>query len=201
MRFSTIVADPPWDVKAGRKLGAYVMRDGLQVFGGTNGDMRSRELAYPKMTVQQIAALQVPANKDCHLYLWAINKYLRDAFDVAASWGFQFSTMLTWAKNPMGGGLGGVYGISSEYVLFCRRGSLNATDRVTGTWFNWKRPYTNGYPKHSAKPPEFYEMVERVSPGPRLEMFARSKRDNWAAWGNEIQSDIEIPTTPGGNRE
>jgi N6-adenosine-specific RNA methylase IME4 len=192
--YSTIVADPPWQVTAGRALGAYILGDGgRQLFGGITDDQSSRPLAYPSMTVEQIKALQVPAADDAHLYLWTTNGYLPAAFDVAKAWGFQYSTVLTWAKNVMGGGMGGAFGISTEFVLFCRRGSLKAHGRVGGTWFNWKRPYDErGKPRHSAKPPEFYALVEDVSPGPYLEMFARDRRDRWHAWGNEVQSDVEI---------
>lgn len=182
--YATIVADPPWQVMAGPLNG----REG---FGDATG--ASRPLAYPSMSVEEISALQVPAAADAHLYLWTTNGYLREAFDVARAWGFQPSTTLVWAKNVMGGGLGGAYGISTEFCLFCRRGSLKAHGRVGGTWFNWKRPYDErGKPRHSAKPPEFFAMVEEVSPGPYLEMFARDKRPGWHAWGNEIESDVEI---------
>jgi N6-adenosine-specific RNA methylase IME4 len=183
-QYATIVADPPWQVMAGPLNG----REG---FGDATG--ASRPLAYPSMTVEQIKALQVPAAEDAHLYLWTTSGYLPAAFDVAKAWGFTYSTTLVWAKNVMGGGLGGAYGISTEYVLFCRRGSLKAHGRVGGTWFNWKRPYDErGKPRHSAKPREFFAMVEEVSPGPYLEMFARDKREGWHAWGNEIESDVEI---------
>ncbi len=141
------------------------------------------------MTVEAIAALPVGdiSAPNAHLYLWTINRYLEDAFAVARAWGFQYSTTLVWAKKPMGGGLGGAYGISTEYCLFCRRGKLASNDRVTGTWFGWKRPYDNrGKPKHSAKPPAFMEMVEKVSPGPYVELFARETRTGWDSWGNEV---------------
>jgi N6-adenosine-specific RNA methylase IME4 len=183
-QYATIVADPPWKVMAGPLNG----REG---FGDATG--ASRPLAYPSMTVEAIAALKVPAAADAHLYLWTTNGYLRAAFDVAEAWGFKYSTTLVWAKNLMGGGLGGAYGISTEFCLFCRRGTLATLRNVGGTWFNWKRPYDErGKPKHSAKPPEFYAMVDQVSPGPFLEMFARERRLGWDAWGNEVQSDVEI---------
>jgi N6-adenosine-specific RNA methylase IME4 len=194
--YASIVADPPWRVSAGRSIGRYEMRDGKQLFGVT--DNAARKLAYPSMTVAEIRALPVSdlSAEASHLYLWTINRYLRDAFDVAAAWGFAFSTLLTWAKNPMGGGLGGdAFGISTEFCLFCRRGSLPAKERIGTTWFNWKRPYKNGYPNHSAKPPESYELVERVSHGPYLELFAREKRDGWHAWGNEVESDVAMALT------
>jgi N6-adenosine-specific RNA methylase IME4 len=191
--YATIVADPPWKVSAGRTIGAYEVRDGKQLFGVRNN--AARKLAYPSMSVEQIKALQVEAIAalDAHLYLWTVNRYLDEAFDVARAWGFKFSTLLTWAKNPMGGGLGGdAFGISTEYCLFCRRGSLSAKERIGTTWFNWKRPYKNGYPNHSAKPREFVDLVERVSPGPYVELFAREKRDGWHSWGNEVESDVAL---------
>lgn len=191
MTYRTIVADPPWNVKAGPAFGSYVVEDGQQVWQQVHTP--TRELAYPTMTVEDICRLDVPADTDAHLYLWTINAYVEDAYTVARAWGFSPSTLLVWAKNPMGGGLGGAFGITTEYVLFARRGRLPSTGRVTGTWFNWKRPYDHrGKPKHSAKPPAFLDMVEQVSPGPYLEMFARSNRLGWDTWGNEAFSHVEI---------
>ena len=194
--YATIVADPPWNTKAGPAGAPYTLdEDGIQRWDKVSRP--SRPLAYQSMTVDEIKALRVAdvVAADAHLYLWATNGYLRDAFDVVKAWGFQYSTTLVWAKNIMGGGLGGAYGISTEYCLFCRRGALAARSRVKGTWFNWKRPYDErGKPKHSAKPSEFMAMVEAVSPGPYLEMFAREKRPCWHAWGNEVESDLEICT-------
>lgn len=184
--YRTIVADPPWKVKAGPSAGPYTLDE--------NGEQHwdkivrpSRELTYPSMTLDEIKAIDIPAAEDAHLYLWTINAYIDKAYEVAIAWGFKPSTLLVWAKNPMGGGLGGAWGISTEYVLFARRGSLAATGRVTGTWFNWKRPYDErGKPKHSAKPEEFQDLVETVSPGPYLEMFARRERAGWRCVGNEV---------------
>ena len=146
------------------------------------------------MTVAEICALPVKnvVAEDAHLYLWTINRYVEDAYTVARAWGFEPSTLLTWAKKPMGGGLGGTFGISTEYILFARRGSLAAKQRVKGTWFPWKREYVNGAPAHSRKPAAFMEMVEAVSPGPHLELFARRRRPGWSVWGNEVEPDISL---------
>lgn len=198
-QYHTIVADPPWQVSAGRSIGRYEVGGGKQLFGVTND--KARVLSYPTMTVQEISALPVSriARDDAHLYLWTINKYLPQAFDVMTAWGFQYSTTLVWAKKPMGGGLGGCYGLATEYCLFGRRGKLPALGRIGRNWFDWKRPYKNGYPNHSAKPPEFYQMVESMSPCPKIELFARGeKKPFWHAWGNEIESDIRLPLTTTG---
>ena len=186
-KYKTIVADPPWQVKAGRNLGGYVVENGKQIFDQTH--QKSRQLAYPSMSVEEICALPVRdiAEENAHLYIWTINRYVEQAYQVARAWGFTPSTLLVWAKTPFGGGLGGAYGISTEFVLFCRRGALPALSKVIGTWWNWKRPYVGGYPCHSKKPEQFQSMVETVSPGPYLEMFARRVRTGWSAWGNEIE--------------
>ena len=188
-KYKTILADPPWEVKAGRDLGGYVVENSKQVFDQTH--QKSRNLAYPSMSVEEISALPVSewAEDDAHLYVWTINKYVEQAYQVARAWGFKPSTMLVWAKTPLGGGLGGTYRITTEYCLFCRRGTLAAKSKITGTWWNWKRPYVNGYPCHSKKPEQFQTMVEAVSPGPYLEMFARRIRHGWDAWGNEVNQD------------
>jgi N6-adenosine-specific RNA methylase IME4 len=178
--YSTIVADPPWPQKGG---GSLKGREGFLDAGG-----RSIPLPYPTMTVDEIASVDVPASGDAHLYLWTTSGFLDAAFDVARAWGFQPSTVLVWAKAPIGHGLGGAYGIATEFVIFARRGSLPALSKVGRNWFTWKRPYdARGKPRHSAKPPEFFAMVEAVSPGPRLEMFARERRAGWDAWGDEIR--------------
>jgi N6-adenosine-specific RNA methylase IME4 len=185
-RYATIVADPPWDVKAGPLIG----REGFHEAKGA-----SRPLAYKSMTVDEIKDLRVAdvSEKDAHLYLWTTNGYLPAAFDVARKWGFQYSTTLVWAKTSLGSGLGGAYGISTEFVLFCRRGSLKATRKIARTWFDWPRRYClRGKPMHSAKPEAFLDMVEQVSPGPYLEMFARDNRLGWDSWGNECLS-VDLP--------
>jgi N6-adenosine-specific RNA methylase IME4 len=202
MKFRCIVADPPWKVSSGRALGKYLTdKNGKQLFNIKNNN--SRMLAYDTMSLTEMSAMSIPAEKDCHLYLWTINRYLPNAFEIMSSWGFSYSTTIVWAKKPMGGGLGdGVvsfpstercYGLATEFCLFGRKGKLKAETKIPRNWFDWKRPYNErGKPKHFAKPKEFFEMVEKVSPGPRLEMFARNKREGWIVWGNEVESDIAL---------
>jgi N6-adenosine-specific RNA methylase IME4 len=187
MKYRTIVADPPWQTMAGPLKGGV----GWQVWD-TN---QSRPLAYPSMALEEIAALPVSAiaDEDCALFLWTINAYIEQSYSVARAWGFTPSTLLTWCKAPMGGGLGGAFGITSEYVLYARRGSPDV-QRTTGTWFQWKRQYgPNGKPSHSTKPEHFYDLIESVSPAPRVELFARRHRLGWDVWGNESANTAEMP--------
>lgn len=187
VKFRTIVADPPWNIKGAGPL------TGREGFGDAKG--RSRPMPYPTMTTEQLMLLAVPSivTADAHLYLWTINARIEEAYRLARAWCFRPSTLLVWAKNPMGGGMGGTYGLSTEFLLFCRRGRLPARERVGRSWFNWKRPYDErGKPKHSSKPMEAYTMIETVSPGPYLELFARRPREGWFVWGNEVESDIVL---------
>ena len=169
--YSTIVADPPWDVKRGAPQGRP---EGVQ--------LASEPLPYPTMTVEEICELQVSnaAADNAHLYIWTINKYIEDTYRVARAWGFQPSTMLYWLKEPKGIGLGGTYALCVEPILFCRRGTLAAKKRCDRNWWTWPRG------PHSVKPPGFQTLVEEYSPGPYLEMFARRKRDGWDVWSNEV---------------
>ena len=191
-KYNTIYIDPPWKTKAGRPLNRYTLENGKQIWAGVSN--QSRDLPYPTMTLEDIADLPVGdlAASNAHLYMWVINQYLPDAFGILKSWGFKHSTVLVWAKKPMGGGLGGAYRITTEFLLYARRGKLPTKKTVIGTCFNQKREYDErGKPQHSRKPEFFAELIESVSPGPYLEMFARRHRAGWDVWGNEVDG-IEI---------
>lgn len=192
MTYSTLVVDPPWPQKG---AGALRGREGWHDSTGA-----SKPMPYPTMTLDAIRALPVGqcANPDAHLYLWTTNRFLPDVYDIAGAWGFKPSTLIVWAKKPMGGGLGGAYGLATEYLLFARRGRLATHGRIGRNWFEWKRPYNEqGKPRHSAKPPEVFELIESVSPGPYLEVFARDNRLGWDAWGDQVLDCADLPVLGG----
>lgn len=166
-KYNVIYADPPWDVKAGPDWGS--------------GE-ESKDLLYPTMSIEEIAKLSVDelAAKDAHLYLWTINKYIEETYEIARAWGFEPSALLTWCKPPHGIGLGGTYVQTTEHLLFARKGTLKANERIDTTWFNYPRG------RHSEKPMQVRKMIERVSPGKKIELFARDKFDGWDVWGNEV---------------
>lgn len=188
--YRSIVVDPPWPQKGAGTLA------GRMGFGDATGS--SKPMPYATMPVEQIAALPITQLADpigCHLYVWTTNRFLEDALRLARGWGFSYSTTLVWAKKIMGGGTGGdAFGISTEFIIYARRGNLPALTRIKGTWFTWKRPYDHrGKPMHSAKPEGFYVMAEAVSPGPRLDMFARRGRMGWDCWGDQAPGSITLP--------
>jgi N6-adenosine-specific RNA methylase IME4 len=75
---------------------------------------------------------------------------------------------------------------TTEFVVFARRGSLAALTRCDRQWFEWSRG------AHSEKPEAFLDIVEQVSPGPYLELFARRQRLGWDTWGNESLNHVEL---------
>jgi N6-adenosine-specific RNA methylase IME4 len=177
VKYRTIVADPPWDHGDGT---GTTLRDGRW--------QSSEGLPYGTMSVEDICALPVRdlAERDAHLYLWTTNRYLREAYYVAEAWGFAPVKPLVWCKEPMGF-MGRPFTSSAEFVLYARRGVLRATGDAGRQWWIWPRS------AHSAKPEAFLDVVERVSPGPYLEMFARRARFGWDYYGDQSLSTVEVP--------
>lgn len=172
MKYRTIVADPPWPLRT--TPGVLTGKGGVKV--------QRSPLPYRTMSVAEIAAQPLGrlAAEHAHLYLWTTNRFLPHAFGIAEAWGFSYSTTLVWCKRPMGRGIGKpAYPIFTEFVLFCRRGTLPAQQQAPRNWWEWRR----GAP--SAKPEAFIDMVESVSPGPYVELFSRRHRLGWDVWGNE----------------
>ena len=165
--FATILVDPPWPAQGGEKH-------------------------YRTMSLARIKALPVGqlAARDAHLWLWTTNALLPTAYEVAEAWGFTVRSPLTWVKFRLG--LGGRYQLrnATEQLLFCTRGKASLGSRSQPTWFN--APVQ----EHSRKPAEQFAIIERVSPGPYLELFARRRPESnqpWAVWGDQVESDIRIP--------
>lgn len=183
MKYRTLVLDPPWRVRRLESPGA-------KGFGFGTKPLGSIALPYETLTVEQIAAYPIAsiAEDDAHLYLWTINAYVEQAYSIVRAWGFKPSTLLTWAKAPMGLGPGGAYSITTEFILFARRGSLKPLRRMDSTWWNWQRR------EHSTKPEHFYDMVEQVSPGPYAEIFSRRHRLMWDVYGDESANTVDLQT-------
>ena len=145
------------------------------------------------MSVSEIKNLPIKdiAEKNAHLYLWVINKYIPDAYEVAKAWGFKVSCLLTWIKPKHGIGLGGTYVQTTEHLLFCRRGALKAKKRIDTSYFAHKRL------RHSVKPYMFRKMIVDVSGDlPRIELFARNTTDGWTSIGDDLD-DMDIKESLG----
>lgn len=136
------------------------------------------------------------ANKNCALFLWTCWPYLlRDVPGLLEAWGFEYRSLaFIWVKARRSGfgfftGLGYYTRANSEPCLLAIRGSMPVADHsVNQVVYSPVR-------RHSQKPDSVYDLIERLYPGRRyLELFARKRRAGWAAWGNEVDSDLVIPS-------
>lgn len=175
-RYSTILADPPWQ---------------FQNRTGKVAPEHRRLLRYPTMELQEILDLPVSkvAAASSHLYLWVPNALLMEGLQVMRAWGFTYKSNIVWLKvrkdgGPDGRGVGFYFRNVTELVLFGTRGSMR-TLKPGRTQVNMLATRKR---EHSRKPDEIFDIIEDCSPGPRLELFARFKRRGWHQWGNE---DVE----------
>lgn len=176
-RYRTIVADPPWRYD-----------EGWPINRGQNAGERIG-LPYSSMTFEEIAALPIPSliAKEGYLFLWTTSRYLEDAYRLVRGWKLRPRQVLTWCKPPVGTGPGGMFATTTEFVLVAQALDPKANARQRNTLgvkidrshFDWPRL------AHSQKPEAFLDLVEQVSPGPRLEMFARRARFGWDYFGDE----------------
>lgn len=191
--YGTIVADPPWQYDGGGPVGT----------GGRGADaVRSKPspgVAYSTMSTDDLCAMHVAdlAATNAHLYVWVTNSFLVDAHEIARAWGFEPKTLLTWVKvhqdDPARVSMktGYYFRGATEHALFCVRGSQPLlTDEGMPTAYLWPR-----IGPHSVKPSAFGDLVERCSPGPYVELFARQPRLGWDSWGHGYEHAVASVAT------
>lgn len=190
--FGVVVADPPWqfDNRASRA---------------------AAENHYPTMSAVEIAALRVreAAARNAHLYMWTTDTHLLDgsAALVCREWGFVPKLTIPWVKTKadlvviddvphvavapdsdapkVQIGCGNYFRHAHELLIFAVRGRTPAIVHNLPTVLFAPRG------EHSRKPDRLFDWAERLSPGPRLEMFARRARRGWSIWGNEAPVELE----------
>lgn len=187
--FRTILVDPPWPM---RWSGGGEFRTNGEGRRYPNAKALARGLPYRTMPVADIAALPVTwsAEADAHLFLWAPDQYVIDgsASLICRAWGFEPLRFIVWAKP--GFGMGRFPRPQHELLLVGRRGSLPFAIANAGSVQRWKTPYARSGAsagrRHSQKPEDAQDLIERASPGPYLELFARRHRPGWTCWGDEL---------------
>ena len=154
-------------------------------------------LAYSLMSLAEIKALPVEdlAHKDAHLFLWVTPELHRTGEGVATAraWGFTPVDEIIWEKPNIGMGVFPRH--VHEPLLICRREQLPfGGPRNIRSVQKWSQRHAGaGKGKvHSAKPEAALDLVEQVSPGPYLELFARRARFGWDYWGNESLETAEV---------
>ncbi len=183
-KFKTVLADPPWQ---------------FQNRTGKMAPEHKRLKRYETMKLDEICSLPVADMLDttAHLYLWVPNALMPEGIEVLKAWGFAYKTNLIWYKvrkdgGPDGRGVGFYFRNVTEMILFGVKGANARTLQPGRSQVNIIRSMKQ---EHSRKPDELYELIERCSPGPYLEMFARGIRPGWTSWGDQANEDYK-PTWP-----
>jgi len=173
MKYKTILIDPPWEE---------------QMAGQYNKTRHKRpfKLPYGTMTLPEIEKLPISdyADTGCHLWLWTTNSHLNAGFKLINIWDFKYLAPITWVKPS---GLGNWFIHRTQHILFAyKEKCIFPLDR-------YKPNVIFASPiKHSKKPQEAYNLIESISPPPRLEIFARDYRNGWHVWGDEVAHDIDV---------
>lgn len=162
-KFPVILADPAWEYDFSRSSN------------------REIDNQYMPTRLEDMARLKLPAAEDCVLFMWATSPKLREALSLINSWGFEYKTSMAWVKDKIG--MGYYARQKHELLLIAGVGNLQLPDEN-------KRPdsvFFANRTEHSKKPDIVYEIIEQMYPEyKKLEMFARSKRDGWESWGDEL---------------
>jgi len=204
MRFQTILADPPWSY--GDKL-----RKMKTAGGGAEQHYPCLSLTqiaalssrFVDHKIDRSISLTIAGHRiadDAHLWLWITNPFLVNEpwIDIVRAWDFEPKTLVTWVKGRLASGAtqsqpkgarlvphltqGHYTRGCTEHLILATRGKAKALVQAHNVPNVFIAPRT----RHSEKPEQSYALIERVSPGPRLELFARKPREGWIVWGNEV---------------
>jgi len=158
--FEVVVMDPPW------AYGRGYDPDGSRVAN-----------PYPEMSQQQLLEMQPPFASDCVLFLWTTHQFIWDAGELLRYWGFTYKATLVWDKERIG--MGAWLRMQCEFCLVGIKGKP--------TWNNTRHRdiVREARREHSRKPEAFYEMVEDITVGRRLDFFSRQQRPGWETYGND----------------
>ncbi len=177
-KYQIIYADPPWKYDDPK-----------------GNDPAMGGITYPTMSIEELCALPVVniIGEDSSLFLWVTMPQMERAFEVIRAWGFRYITCaFTWVKQNKSGmgiysGLGHWTNGNAELCLFAKRGTPKRQDKGV------KQIVLSPLRGHSQKPFEVRErIVQLMGDLPRIELFARQKREGWDCWGNEVENDINL---------
>ena len=179
--YNVILCDPPW---------SWVSYSGKQ-----SAPTKKTVSPYPVMTLEDMKNLPVPdiADKDCALIMWVIGSHIEQAINLGKAWGFEFkSDLFTWVKvgkhdplvRPIGMGKWTRKQVEQAFIFTRgkpkrKSGGVRQLIEADEVIYEPKR-------EHSRKPDCQYERIEELLDGPYCELFSRTTRAGWDAWGNDV---------------
>jgi N6-adenosine-specific RNA methylase IME4 len=202
-KYRTIIADPPWPY--GDKISMTQTPRGAEANYDTMSVQDICQLGDPKSGTLAGFAIDDPA----FLFLWTTNGFLVDGYslDVARAWGFKPKQLITWVKGKLTiermdqdgtmepmlktrMGMGRITRGVTEQLLVCTKGKYTSLVQAHNVknfivWPEEGEVLVAPAGDHSVKPEASYQLVERLAPGPYLELFARQRRLGWYGWGKE----------------
>tara|TARA_Y100000592_G_C5447338_1_gene306722 strand:+ start:44 stop:1180 length:1137 start_codon:yes stop_codon:yes gene_type:complete len=165
--YDVVSVDPPWNYEGQSK----------EI---TSFDSIGRRVAnpYPEMSTQEIKEIKLPLMDDAIVFLWTTHKFLPDAFEILKEWGLEYKATIVWNKEKIG--MGAWFRMQCEFCLLGIKGKPY--------WDNTKHRDIVIEPRrqHSRKPDSFFDIVNEITLGRKLEYFAREKRKGWDIFGNDI---------------
>jgi len=176
--YQLIYADPPWHFRVRSVL----------------GESRSAKNHYPVMSLDDIINMPVKniSEKNSVCLMWVIDPMIEQGYSVMRAWGFIPKTVgFYWIKeniksNGFFTGLGYYTRANPEQCILGTRGKgLVRIDKSV------KRLIVSKRRRHSQKPEEAYERIERLFGNVRrIELFARQHRKGWDVLGNQVEDSI-----------
>lgn len=163
-KYATIYADPPWEYENTASRGAAA------------NHYQTLDIE----TLKRMPVAKVSAD-NAHLHLWTTNAFLWDAAILIEAWGFKYKSCFVWVKPQLG--MGNYWRVSHEFLLLGIRGRMPFNDNMQRSWLLNRRT------RHSQKPFAIREIIEKVSPGPYLELFGRQEIPNsqWTIFGDQVE--------------
>jgi len=189
-KYKTVVIDPPWPINFRSAQRVNKVRETEE---GKHGYIK--EANYECCTLEDIFDFPINdfAQDACLLFLWVTNGKIEGrsvidiGFDILDRWAFKYHQMITWVKHQ-GVAVFSPIRTITEHILFAWRGNFRELVKICGVIPSAFT--TGGYQtKHSEKPPDFYRLLRKWTPKPRIDIFARRAHIGFDGWGDEYVGD------------
>ena len=183
-KYNVIYCDPPWDFKGG----------GIYQDNGRKDRSISDEYKLTKTIDLKELPINNLADDDCFMFMWVTDSHLKQGIDLMEGWGFRYSTIaFVWLKQYHTGN--NCYNVgrwtmkSTEIVLLGLKGKPLKYKKAK----NVKAFVEAERTKHSVKPNEVRKRIlDLCGDIPRIELFAREKKEGFDVFGNEVKNSIDL---------